>query len=47
MVGVIGTRELVTEGLVIVKEFGLKTYLRCVARVLKGERFTFLEMVMS
>jgi hypothetical protein len=47
MVGVIGKKELVSQAVVIVREFGLRLYLECVMRTLRGERFTFLEVVMA
>lgn len=47
MVGVIGKKELLTQAGVIVREFGLRLYLDCLVRTLRGDRFTFLEVVMA
>jgi hypothetical protein len=47
MAGVISTKHLVVEARGIVREFGLKLYLRCVFKVLTGQKFTFLDMVMG
>jgi hypothetical protein len=47
MVGVIGKKELLTQAVVIVREFGFGLYFSCVMRTLRGERFTFLEVVMA
>ena len=47
MHGIITTRHLVTNASVIIHEFGMTTYLRCVAAaVLSRQKVTFLEMVM-
>ncbi len=47
MRGIITTRHLVTNASVIIYEFGISTYLRCVAAVMLTRRpVTFLEMVM-
>ncbi len=44
MNGVITTRHLVTHGMLIVRQFGLKAYLRCVYQVVRhpGGTCTFL-----
>lgn len=47
MAGVISTKHLVTEAAGIIREFGFKLYLRCVVKVLTGQQFTFLDMVMG
>jgi len=47
MRGIITTRHLVTNAPVIIQEFGVITYLRCVAAAMLSRReVTFLEMVM-
>jgi hypothetical protein len=47
MKGVITNRHLVTNARVIIHEFGMSAYMRCVAAVLFSRRpVTFLELVM-
>lgn len=47
MLGIITTRDLVTNASLIVHEFGVATYLRCLAAVMLSRRqVTFLEIVM-
>jgi uncharacterized protein YbaA (DUF1428 family) len=47
MQGVITTRELVTSAPVIINEFGMATYVRCLAAVLLRRRnTTFLGVIM-
>ncbi len=44
MRGVITTRHLVTHAATIVREFGLRRYLRCLTRAIFGPPCTFLEL---
>ena len=47
MQGLITTRDLVTNAPVIINEFGMGAYMRClVAAVLTRRKVTFLEVVM-
>lgn len=47
MTGIITTKHLVTHSMCIISEFGFRCYARCLLKVLSGQKFTFLDMVMS
>jgi hypothetical protein len=48
MYGVITTRHLVLKAPVIIQEFGLKTYCRCIYRTITTRRqVTFLECILK
>lgn len=44
MLGVITTKSLILHGHTIIREFGLKTYIRCVVSALRRQRRTFLQL---
>lgn len=45
--GVITSREVVRHTLTIVREFGLRAWLRCCAAMVRGHRTTFLACVFA
>jgi hypothetical protein len=45
--GVITTRDVLLRGTLIIREFGLATWLRCCAVLVTGRRTTFLEVVFA
>jgi hypothetical protein len=45
MDGFIQTRHLITRGPTILREFGFRVYLRCLVRLLRPGRATFLESI--
>jgi hypothetical protein len=45
MRGVVTTRHLITEAATIVREFGLRRYLRCLVATIRRDRPTFLELI--
>jgi len=47
MVGVITTRNLVTDARAIVENFGWATYWRCWRSVLLGKKTTFLTLALA
>jgi len=47
MFGTITNKHLVTHCKTIVGCFGLRCYLKCWLKILKGDRFTFLEVAMK
>ena len=45
--GLITSKDVLLRGSIIVREFGLSTWLRCCLVLLTGRRTTFLEVVFA